>query len=147
MTEKPEEFSENTQTPTKKEEDIHEKTKAEEDNTQPKAEMPGETPEPKARGRPKGTKDTKPRVKRIPIITPEQEAPKANPKKVQVREEPEQEEDESPQAEAPLPEPFKIKSPCAQRPERMQAFSAKRHAETMARQGRLDALIDNFMGY
>ena len=108
--------------------------------------MPGETPEPKARGRPKGMKDTKPRVKRIPIVTPEQEAPKANPKKVQVMQEPEQEEDESPQAEAPLHEPFKIKSPRAQRRERMQAFSAKRHAETMARQGRFDALIDNFMG-
>ena len=107
--------------------------------------MPEE--EPKARGRPKGVKDTKPRVKRIPIVTPEQEAPRAKPKKVQVMQEPELEEDESPQAEAPLREPFKIQSPRAQRRERMQAFSAKRHTETMARQGRFDALIDNFMGY
>jgi hypothetical protein len=154
MTEKSEEVTENTQAPPKKEEEIVEKTKNEQENTQalPKNEVSEESqPEPKARGRPKGVRDTKPRVKRIPITPPEQEAPKTKPKKVQVREEPEEQEPEQdpPQADAqpPTPEPVKIKSPRTQRRERMQAFSAQRHAELKARQNRFDSLIDNFMGY
>ena len=154
MTEKSEEVTENTQAPPKKEEEIEQKTKKEDENTQapPKNEIPEErTAEPKAKGRPRGVKDTKPRVKRVPIMPPEQEAPKTKPKRVQVREEPEEQETEqdSPQADAqpPTPEPVKMKSPRTQRRERMQAFSAQRHAELKARQNRFDSLIDNFMGY
>ena len=155
MTERTEEVIENTQTPPKKEEEIEQKTKKEDEKTEalPKNEGTPEerTAEPKARGRPKGVRDTKPRVKRIPITPPEQEAPKTKPKKVQVREEPEEQEPEQdpPQADAqpPTPEPVKMKSPRTQRRERMQAFSAQRHAELKARQDRFDRVIDNFMGY
>ena len=154
MTENSEEVSENTQAPPKKEEEIEQKPKNEEENTLPsKSERTQEEspPEPKARGRPKGVRDTKPRVKRVPIMPPEQEAPKTKPKRVQVREQPEEQETEqdSPQADEqpPTPEPVKMKSPRTQRRERMQAFSAQRHAELKARQNRFDSLIDNFMGY
>jgi hypothetical protein len=155
MTEKSEEVTENTQAPFKKGEEIEQKTKNEEENTLPSKNegTPEESPpEPKARGRPKGVRDTKPRVKRVPILPPEQEVPKAKPKKVQVREEPEEQESEErvvPQVDAqpPTPEPVKMKSPRTQRRERMQAFSAQRHAELKARQNRFDSLIDNFMGY
>ena len=146
MTEKSEEVAENTQAPPKKEEEIEQKPKNEEENTLPSKNegTPEErTAEPKARGRPKGVRDTKPRVKRVPILPPEEETPKAKPKKVQVREEPEEQE---PEARPPSPE-VKIKSPRTQRKERMQAFSAQRHAELKARQHRFDSLIDNFMGY
>ena len=154
MTENSEEVSENTQAPPKNEEEIEQKTKNEEENTLPSKNegTPEESPpEPKARGRPKGVRDTKPRVKRVPILPPEQEVPKAKPKKVQVREEPEEQEPGEwavPQADAQPPTPdVKMKSPRTQRRERMQAFSAQRHAELKARQNRFDSLIDNFMGY
>ena len=126
-----------------------------------KAEAAETTPEPKGRGRPKGSKDAKPRIKRIPVAPPEEgEAAAAKPKpvKVRVQEEPEEQEPEQireePEAASnvpsatSLPEPPVPKlSPRSQRREHMRAMAAERLAATQARQVRYDRVLDGFLGY
>ena len=105
-----------------------------------------------ARGRPRGSRDSAPRVKRVPIVSdPEPPAevklPPARKVAKQVRvipeEEPEPEEEEEPEQE-PEPEP---KSPRTLRKERMKAHAAERLAMQQAKQARFDNLLDTFMGY
>ena len=131
------------------------------EKTEKKAEAAETTPEPKGRGRPKGSRDAKPRIKRIPVAPPEEEeveqAPKANkPGKTtaRVQEEPEEQVPEQTREEpetmaiASLPEePVQVKSPRSQRREHMQALAAERLAATQARQVRYDRVLDGFLGY
>ena len=92
-------------------------------------------PQPKGRGRPRGAKDAKPRIKRVPIQQEEEPLPQVKVKKVEVRPEerpaprreepPPEEEDEESEEEAPLPPP---KSPRTIHRERMhQAATERRH--------------------
>ena len=117
-------------------------------------------PQPKARGRPKGTKDTKPRIKRVPIEVPPQDKPEvktkkpeAKPKKELVRYEEEEEEEEeaedSPisaprQVEEDLPPP---KSPRTLHRERVQQAATERRQLARDRQDRFERILDNFMGF
>ena len=131
------------------------------EKTEKRAETAETTPEPKSRGRPKGSRDAKPRIKRIPVEKPPEEeveqAPKAKPgkKTARVQEEPEEQEPEQTREEpetmaiASLPEErvVQMKSPRSQRREHMQALAAERFAATQARQARYDAVIDGFLGY
>ena len=112
-------------------------------------------PQPKARGRPKGTKDTKPRIKRVPIHQEEEEPPPPQVKKVKrvevqqkpvaatKQEEPPSEEEES-EEEAPLPQP---KSPRTLHRERMQQTATERWQLTRDRHDRFERILDNFMGF
>ena len=112
-----------------------------------------EEPLPK-RGRPKGAKDAKPRIKRVPVEAPEEkptvkpvEAPKAKPKpKVEIRyeepEEPEEhEEPEEPAVEEPPP------SPRALHRQRVQQAAMERRLIARERQDRFERILDNFMGF
>ena len=126
------------------------------EKTEKKAEAAETTPEPKARGRPKGSKDAKPRIKRIPVAPPEEEVAKPVKKTAQMQEEPEEQEQirEEPEAASNVPSatslpepPVQMKSPRSQRRERMQALAAERFAATQARQVRYDRLLDGFLGY
>ena len=135
------------------------------EKTEKKAEAAETTPEPKGRGRPKGSRDAKPRIKRIPVEKPPEEVegeataaaakPKPVKKTARVQEEPEEqepeqtrEEPETTMATASLPEePVQVKSPRSQRRAHMQALAAERFAATQARQVRYDAVIDRFLGY
>ena len=116
-------------------------------------------PVPKAKGRPRGSRDSAPRVRRVPVVAP---APKQScvrpasrpPRQVRVREpEPDSEgsavsDEASPlPVAAPLPIPEPPKSPRALRRERMQALSEHRRAAQQAQQARFDRLLDGFMGY
>jgi len=86
-----------------------------------------------ARGRPKGAKDSAPRVKRVPIAVDPEPAPEVK--------RPEELEEEE---QAPEPEP---KSPRTLRKERMKAHAAERLSIQQAKQARFDNLLDTFMGY
>ena len=105
-----------------------------------------------ARGRPKGAKDTAPRVKRVPIAVDPEPAPEVKRpptrkgvKQVRIEEEEDDEPEELEEDEqAPEPEP---KSPRTLRKERMQAHAAERLALQQAKQARFDNLLDTFMGY
>ena len=130
----------------------------------PAAAVEEDAPAPKSRGRPRGSRDTVPRVKRVPVAaaveTTEEDEEEATVKKrpptrkaapqkrVQVvaveEEEEETDEEEAPIAEPPPPRP---KSPRTLRKERMQAHSNERRAMELARQARYDSILDNFMGY
>ena len=128
-----------------------EEKKAEPKNTEAESEQ--KTPvaaKPKGRGRPKGSVDAKPRIKRIPIAAPEEEVPKTKPqpKKVIVQEEQEEEEHE-PEEVAPVPsEPEPVpKSPRTLRREHMQSVAAQKRAMTQARQDRFERVLDGFMGF
>ena len=107
---------------------------------------------PKSRGRPKNSKDTKPRIKRIPIAAPEEEVPKAKvkAKKVVVQEEPEEEEEQE-QEEVAAPPPSMVepvpKSPRTLRREHMQSVAAQKRAMAQARQDRFERVLDGFMGF
>ena len=107
-----------------------------------------------ARGRPRGSRDSAPRVKRVPIVSdPEPPAevklPPARKVAKQVRvvpEEPEPEpEPEEEEEEEEEPEP--PKSPRTLRKERVQAQAAERRAMQQAKQARFDRTLDAFMGY
>ena len=105
-----------------------------------------------ARGRPKGAKDTAPRVKRVPIAVDPEPAPEVkrpptrrSVKQVTIEEEEEDEPEEDEEEEqAPEPEP---KSPRTLRKERMKAHAAERLSIQQAKQARFDNLLDTFMGY
>ena len=113
---------------------------------------------PKSRGRPKNSKDTKPRIKRIPIAAPEEEVPKAKvkAKKVVVQEEPEEEEEQESMvqeevAASMVPPPSMVepvpKSPRSLRREHMQSVAAQKRAMAQARQDRFEKVLDGFMGF
>ena len=130
--------------------------KKEEPDKKEEAEAEQKTPvaaKAKSRGRPKNSKDTKPRIKRIPIAPPEEEVPKTKPqkaKKVIVQEEQEEEEEEHEPEEVapppPTPEPVP-KSPRSLRREHMQSVAAQKRAMTQARQDRFERVLDGFMGF
>ena len=105
-------------------------------------------PQPKARGRPKGAKDAKPRIKRVPIQQEEEPPPRVKAKKVEVqpKEEPKEEppvEEES-EEEAPLPPP---KSPRTLHRERVQHAAMERRRQAKDRQDHFERILDNFMGF
>ena len=108
------------------------------------------SPQPKARGRPKGVKDAKPRIKRVPIQQEEEEPlPQVKVKKVEVRppkreEPPPEEEDEESEEEAPLPPP---KSPRTIHRERMHQAATERRQLARDRQDHFERVLDNFMGF
>ena len=136
--------SENTETIPEKEPTIPEKEPIiPEKNPEP-------SPQPKARGRPKGVKDAKPRIKRVPIQQEEEEPlPQVKVKKVEVRppkreEPPPEEEDEESEEEAPLPPP---KSPREIHRERMHQAATQRRQLARDRQDHFERVLDNFMGF
>ena len=128
-----------------------------------KEEIVQEKPAPKSRGRPAGVKDTKPRIKRVPVQQPpppqQQETtaneatPKKPRKKVEIRyeEEPESkpkkvsfqyEEEESVEELPPPP-----KSPRTLHKERVHAAAMQRRQSAQARQHHFERMLDNFMGF
>jgi len=118
-------------------------------------QTPEPPPHPRAKGRPKGAKDAKPRIKRVPIQQEEDEPPppRVKAKKVEVRqeekpppepEEPPEDEDEESEEEAPLPPP---KSPRTLHRERMQHAATERRQLARDRQDRFERILDNFMGF
>ena len=120
-------------------------------------------PAPKSRGRPAGVKDTKPRIKRVPVQQPpppqqqdtaaNEATPKKPRKKVEIRyeEEPESkpkkvsfqyEEEES--VEEPPPPP---KSPRTLHKERVHSAAMQRRQMAQAKQDYFERILDNFMGF
>ena len=119
-------------------------------------------PAPKSRGRPAGSKDNKPRIKRVPVLQPPPQpqeivandaTPNKSRKKVEIRydEEPESkpkkvsfqyEEEES--VEEPPPPP---KSPRTLHKERVQAAAMQRRQIAQARQDHFERILDSFMGF
>jgi hypothetical protein len=105
-----------------------------------------------ARGRPRGSRDSAPRVKRVPIVSdPEPPAevklPPARKAAKQVRVIPEEEPEPEPEPEEEEEEPEPPKSPRTLRKERVQAQAAERRAMQQAKQARFDRTLDAFMGY
>ncbi len=97
---------------------------------------------PKTRGRPRGSKDGKPRIRRVPvIIEQEEEEPAAAPaapvatKRVQIAE----------PAEEP-PEPPR-KSPRTLHREHVQALAAERRALAQAKQAHYESLFDRNLSW
>ena len=110
-------------------------------------------PQPKARGRPKGAKDNKPRIKRVPIQQEEDDPPPPQVKaarkvEVQRKEKPPAEPDEPPaeeeeeEEEPPLP-----KSPRTLHRERVQQAAMERRQQARDRQEHFERVLDNFMGF
>jgi alkylated DNA repair dioxygenase AlkB len=144
--EKPEELQKTQEeTPKKTEELSKTPEKAEEEVVSQEAPAA-----PKARGRPRGSRDAAPRVKRVPVVSarsPEEEGeakpvPRKAVKQVRVQEEQEEPEEQ----EAPMPDP-PPPSPRTLRKERLQAHAAERRAVEQAKQARFDRVLDSFMGY
>ena len=115
------------------------------DNT-PDAPPTEEAPQerPKTRGRPWGSKDAKPRIRRVPVVVAqeEEEEPAAAPaatKKVQIAE----------PAEEPahqLPEPPR-KSPRTLHREHVQALAAERRALAQAKQAHFESMFDRNLSW
>ena len=110
-------------------------------------------PAPKSRGRPAGSKDNKPRIKRVPVQQPppqqqETAAKEATPKKprkmVEIRYEEEEPQPEEPVEEEPPPPP---KSPRTLHKERVQAAAMQRRQIAQARQDHFERILDDFMGF
>ncbi len=136
-----------------------------EENQEANEEVAPEKPAARTRGRPAGSKDNKPRIKRVPVQQvqqqqQEQEANEATPtppkkprKNVEIRyeEEPEkkpkpvriQYEEEEPVEEEPPPP----KSPRTLHKERVQAAAMQRRQIAQARQDHFEWILDNFMGF
>ena len=126
-----------------------------EENQEANEEVVHEKPAAKARGRPAGSKDNKPRIKRVPVQQPpqqqqqqeEQAAKEKKPKKVRFQhkeEEPQPAEPDEPEEKLPPPPP---KSPRTLHRERVQAAAMQRRQLEQARQDRFERILDNFMGY
>ena len=118
-----------------------------------KEEVVQEKPAPKSRGRPAGSKDNKPRIKRVPVQQQQQQqqqqetaAKEKRRKKVEIRceepEEPQPEEPEEPEEQPPPP-----KSPRTLHKERVQAAAMQRRQMAQARQDHFERILDNFMGF
>ena len=104
---------------------------------------------PKTRGRPKGSKDGKPRIRRVPVVIEQEEeepaAPKAAPKRVQVKEpEPEPESETEPESE---PEPPPKKSPRRLHREHAQAIATERRKLAQAKQAHYEGLFDRNLSW
>ena len=100
---------------------------------------------PKTRGRPKGSKDGKPRIRRVPVVIEQEEeepaAPKAAAKRVQVKE-PEPEPEPGPE-----PEPPPKKSPRTLHREHAQAIAAERRKLAQAKQAHYEGLFDRNLSW
>ena len=98
----------------------------------PAEKAPEERPR-TSRGRPKGSKDSKPRIRRVPVVIEQEEAPA---KSVQFKE-------PTPEPEAALeaaPEP-PPKSPRELHREHVQALAAERRKLALARQAHYESLL------
>ena len=116
-----------------------------------KEEVVQEKPAPKSRGRPAGSKDNKPRIKRVPVQQQQQQqqetaAKEKRRKTVEIQyEELEEEQPEEPEEpEEQLPPP---KSPRTLHKERVQAAAIQRRQVAQARQNHFERILDNFMGF
>ena len=97
---------------------------------------------PKTRGRPRGSKDGKPRIRRVPVVIEQQEEPAAPAapaatKKVQFTEQAVTEEP---------PEPPK-KSPRTLHREHVQALAAERRKLAQAKQAHYESLFDRNLSW
>ena len=110
-------------------------------------------PAPKSRGRPAGSKDNKPRIKRVPVQQQQQQqqqqetaAKEKRRKKVEIRyeepEEPQPEEPEEPEEQPPPP-----KSPRTLHKERVQAAAMQRRQVAQARQDHFERILDDSIGF
>ena len=112
------------------------------DNT-PDAPPTEEAPQerPKTRGRPWGSKDAKPRIRRVPVVVAqEEEEPAAAPaatKKVQIAE---------PAQQPAQPEPPR-KSPRTLHREHVQALAAERRALAQAKQAHYESMFDRNLSW
>ena len=98
---------------------------------------------PKTRGRPRGSKDGKPRIRRVPVVIEQQEEEPAEPaapaatKKVQFTE-------QAVAEEPPEPPP---KSPRTLHREHVQALAAERRALAQAKQAHYESLFDRNLSW
>ena len=90
-----------------------------------------------SRGRPKGSKDTKPRIRRVPVVIEQKEAP-APAKSVQFK------ETEPEVAQEPPPP---MKSPRTLHREHVQAMAAERRKLAQARQAHYEGLFDRNLSW
>ena len=109
-------------------------------------------PQPKTRGRPKGARDNKPRIKRVQMQQEADDPPppqvKATRKaEVQRKEEPPAEPDEPPEEEQEDEEPPPPKSPRTLHRERVQQAAMERRQHARHRQDHFERILDNFMGF
>ena len=116
-----------------------------------KEEVVQEKPAPKSRGRPAGSKDNKPRIKRVPVQQQQQQqqetaAKEKRRKKVEIQyeelEEEQPEEPEEPEEQLPPPKP-----PRTLHEERVQAAAMQRRQVAQAKQDHFERILDNFMGF
>ena len=112
---------------------------------------------PKTRGRPKGSKDAKPRIRRVPVVIEQEEeeeeeepaapnaAAKAAAKRVQVKEpEPEvAQEPDQPEPQEPPPQ----KSPRTLHREHAQAIATERRKLAQAKQAHYEGLFDRNLSW
>ena len=97
---------------------------------------------PKTRGRPRGSKDGKPRIRRVPVVIEQEEEPAepaapAATKKVQFTE-------QAVAEEPPEPPP---KSPRTLHREHVQALAAERRALAQAKQAHYESLFDRNLSW
>ena len=108
----------------------------------PAEEAPApEQERPKTRGRPFGSKNSKPRIRRVPVVIEQQEEPAAAPaatKKVQIAE---PAEEPAQQPESPR------KSPRTLHREHVQALAAERRALAQAKQAHYESLFDRNLSW
>ena len=118
------------------------------------APVPEEAKRP--RGRPKGSKDAKPRIRRVPVVIEQEEEPPAAPKRgakeherlpdrklaVSFDHAPEPEEPEQPE-----PPPPQKKSPRTLHREHAQAIAAERRKLAQAKQAHYEGLFDRNLSW
>ena len=104
-----------------------------------------EEEKPKTRGRPRGSKNSKPRIRRVPVVIEQEEEPAAAPaatKKVQFTEQAVAEEPAAAE-EPPAPQ----KSPRTLHREHVQALAAERRALAQAKQAHYENLFDRNLSW
>ena len=118
------------------------------------APVPEEAKRP--RGRPKGSKDAKPRIRRVPVVIEQEEEPPAAPKrgakeperlpdrKLAVSFDPAQEPEEPP---PPPPPPPPKKSPRTLHREHAQAIAVERRKLAQAKQAHYEGLFDRNLSW
>ena len=118
------------------------------------APVPEEAKRP--RGRPKGSKDAKPRIRRVPVVIEQEEEPPAAPKrgakeperlpdrKLAVSFDPAQEPEEPP---PPAPPPPPKKSPRTLHREHAQAIAVERRKLAQAKQAHYEGLFDRNLSW
>ncbi len=103
---------------------------------------------PKTRGRPKGSKDGKPRIRRVPVVIEQEEeepaAPKAAAKRVQFKE-PEPVVAQEP--DQPEPPPPQKKSSRTLHREHAQAIATERRKLAQAKQAHYEGLSDRNLSW